>query len=112
MTFLASACSKTLLKLQKSEIEYKKQIITQRTNAVLRDMEYVESQYNSDGADSGDLEDDQYYQDLRRMSETYELMNSGYEDQIALLEQEINALNSLTQNGIKSSCGLTLSGGS
>ena len=111
MTFLASACSKTLLKLQKSELEYQKQIIMQRSNAVLREIEYVESQYNSD-SDEGDLEDDQYYQDLRRMSETYELMNSGYEDQIALLEQEINALNSLTQNGIKSSCGLTLSGGS
>lgn len=110
MTFLASACSKTLLKLQKSQIEYQKQIIMQRINAVTRDMQYVEAQYNSDT--KGDLEDNQYYKELRQWSETYETMNSGYEDQIAVLEQEINALNSLTQNGIKSSCGLTLSGGS
>ncbi len=110
MTFLASACSKTLLKLQKSHVEYQKQIIMQRINAVTRDMQYVEAQYNSDT--NGDLEDNQYYQELRQWSETYETMSSGYDDQISILDQEINALNTLTQNGIKSSCGLTLSGGS
>ncbi|MBR6098253.1 hypothetical protein IKP85_00740 [bacterium] len=110
MTFLASACSKTLLKLQKSQIEYQKQIIMFRINTVGKEVDAIEAQYDSDS--EGDLEDNLYYQQLRRMSETLETQNSGFEDQISLLDQEINALNTLTTNGIKSSCGLTLSGGS
>lgn len=113
MTFLASACSKTLLKLQKSHFEYQKQIIMARINAVSREIDYVAAQYNSaDSSQAGQLEKDPYYLELKRQSETYETQSSTYDDEISLLNEEITALDNLTKNGIKSSCSLTLSGGS
>lgn len=112
MTFLAAASSKTLLKMQKSQLTYQSQVLFFRMNAMNREARRIESYYDSCEDGSQDLEDDMYYQQLKEASETIEMQKSAIDDQAALIEQEINALKTLTEQGIKSACTLSLSGGS
>jgi hypothetical protein len=111
MTFLASACSKTLLKLQKSQYEYQQILITFRINAISKESEAIERRYNNEENGTQALENDEYYQQLRRISENFDTEKDSIDSQISLLDAEIKSLETMTNNGIKSSCSLTLNGG-
>lgn len=111
MTFLAQAASKSLLKLQRSQLQYQNTIMDSRIRAVSREMGDMEAQNNVSDESSTDIENDPYYKSLQQMSEQYEMIKENYSNQVSLLDQQISDLENLLKNGIKSSCGFTVSGG-
>ena len=112
MTFLAEVCTKTLLKMQMQHISFENQIIGLRINTVSKQMQAIMDEYQIGDDSSTDYENDPYYRDLQRWSELFENQQEANNNQIELINAEINSLDNLIKNGIKSSCGLTLSGGS
>lgn len=112
MTFLSEVCSKSLLTLQLNHVQYQNQILTFRITTTTREMSALQTQYSLADDDTLDIEKDPYYQYLQQQSENYELQKEDLENQISLLESAASSFDTLIKNGIKNSCGLTLSGGS
>ena len=60
MTFLAQAASKSLLKLQRSQLQYQNTIMDSRIRAVSREMGDMEAQNNVSDESSTDIENDPF----------------------------------------------------
>jgi len=112
MTFLASTCSKTLLKMQQSQLQYQKNLLMFRTNEIARQMSNISSQYNSSSDEEMSPEDDPYYQQLQKISEIYEQQSAAIDAQLTIVDNEVQALTKLITDGIKASCTMTIGGGS
>lgn len=111
MTFLAQASSKSLLKLQRSQLNLQKTLMDSRIRAVTREMGDMEAQDGVSEESSTDIQKDPHYLDLQRMSERYEMIKENYESQTSLLDQQISDLENIIKTGIQSSCKFTISGG-
>lgn len=111
MTFLAQSSSKTLLKLQASHLAYEDTIMDSRLRAVSREISNIEAQDAASEETSSSLDSDPYYAYLQRESEKFEMLKENIEEQIELLNTQISSLETIIKNGMKNSCGFTISGG-
>ena len=106
MSFLAMASQKSLFTLQKSQLEYEYTILMSRTNVINSQMaDYAAA------ADKDSLDEDPFYISLEKTEEYLETQADSVKNQIDEMEQEINSLKTMVQNGIKSTCSLNLIGG-
>ena len=107
MSFLAMASQKSLFTLQKSQLEYEYTILMSRTNCITGQM----ADYAQAAGDDADLDEDPFYIELEKTSEYLQTEADSVKSQIDVMEQEINSLKTMVNNGIKSSCSLNLIGG-
>ena len=107
MSFLAMASQKSLFTLQKSQLEYEYTILMSRTNVINSQM----ADYANSVEDDDSLDDDPFYISLEKTEEYLETQADSVKNQIDEMEQEINSLKTMVQNGIKSTCSLNLIGG-
>ncbi len=107
MSFLAMASQKSLFTLQKSQLEYEYTILMSRTNCITSQM----SDYANAAGDDADLDEDPFYISLEKTSEYLQTEAESVKSQIDVMEQEINSLKTMVNNGIKSTCSLNLIGG-
>lgn len=112
MTFLAIASQKSLLTLQKSQLEFEQQMLTCQATWLQKEMNYVTKVYNSmEDDNSKNYTDDPYYLDLEQKEEQIQTEIQNLDDQVKFLEQAISSDKTLVQNNIKSSCGLNITSG-
>lgn len=111
MTFLAQSASKTLLKLQQNHLRFELTIMNSRFNAKNREISNMEFLDSSSDDTSSNLENDPYYRQLQKEAERFQMQRDDITDQIEVLEKEISDMKNMVTNGIKSSCGFTISGG-
>ena len=109
MTFLASASEKMFLLMQQNQKAYELNCVNLRFNSAQRNMNYIEEQYR-DVEDYDVAEDNDYYIYLETLSEQLEEQKEALDDEIELLKNQVSSLASIVKDGIKNSCGLTLSG--
>ena len=107
MSFLAMASQKSLFTLQKSQLEYEYTILMSRTNVINSQM----ADYANSVEDDDSLDEDPFYISLEKTEEYLETQADSVKNQIDEMEQEINSLKTMVQNGIKSTCSLNLIGG-
>lgn len=107
MSFLAMASQKSLFTLQKSQLEYEYTILMSRTNVITSQM----SDYATAAGDEADLDEDPQYIALEKTSEYLQTEAESVKSQIDVMEQEINSLKTMVNNGIKNTCSLNLIGG-
>ncbi len=107
MSFLAMASQKGLFTLQKSQLEYEYTILMSRTNCITSQM----SEYARAAGDEADLDEDPFYVELEKTSEYLQTQADSVKSQIDVMEQEINSLKTMVNNGIKNTCALNLIGG-
>lgn len=107
MSFLAMASQRSLLTLQKSQVEYEITILMSRTNCITSQM----ADYANSVEEDADLDEDPFYIQLEKTQEYLQTQTESLQSQQQVLDQEINSLKSLVQNGIKSTCTLNLLGG-
>ena len=107
MSFLAMASQKTLFTLQKSQLEYEYTILMSRTNCIQGQM----SDYATAAGDDAELDEDPFYISLEKTSEYLQTEADAVKAQVDMMDQEINALKTMVNNGIKSTCALNLVGG-
>ena len=107
MSFLAMASQKSLFTLQKSQLEYEYTILMSRTNVITSQM----SDYANSVDDDADLDEDPFYISLEKTSEYLQTEAESVKSQIDVMEQEINSLKTMVNNGIKNTCSLNLIGG-
>lgn len=107
MSFLAMASQKSLFTLQKSQLEFEYTILMSRTNCITSQM----ADYAQAAGDDADLDEDPFYIQLEKTSEYLQTQADSVKSQQEVLEQEIQSLKTLVQNGIKSTCTLNLLGG-
>lgn len=114
MTFLSTASEKMFLIMEKNQKQYEKNIGTLRYNAVKRNMDYLSEQYrdmdDGSGENTADVSDDPLYQYYERISEQLEVEMEALQTDIDTLKEQITSMANTIKDGIKSSCGLTLSG--
>ncbi len=107
MSFLAMASQKSLFTLQKSQLEFEYTILMSRTNCITSQM----ADYAQVAGDDADLDEDPFYIQLEKTSEYLQTQADSVKSQQEVLDQEIQSLKTLVQNGIKSTCTLNLLGG-
>ncbi len=107
MSFLAMASQKSLFMLQKSQLEYEKTILMSRVNCINSQM----ADYADAAGDDADLDEDPFYIQLEKTSEYLQTQADSVGNQIDVMNEEINSLKTMVQNGIKSTCSLNLIGG-
>lgn len=107
MAFLAMASQKSLFTLQKNQLQYEKTILMSRTNVITSQM----ADYANAQDEDADLDEDPFYISLQKTQEYLETQTASLDDQITALDSEINSLQTMVQNGIKSTCTLNLIGG-
>lgn len=107
MSFLAMASQKSLFTLQKSQLEFEYTILMSRTNCITSQM----ADYAQAAGDDADLDEDPFYIQLEKTSEYLQTQADSVKSQQEVLDQEIQSLKTLVQNGIKSTCTLNLIGG-
>lgn len=106
MSFLAMASQKSLFTLQKSQLEYEYTILMSRTNVITSQMaDYAQAK------EEEDLDEDPFYIALEKTSEYLQTEAESVKSQIDVMEQEINSLKTMVNNGIKNTCSLNLIGG-
>ena len=113
MTFLSTASEKMFLIMEKNQKQYEKNIGTLRYNAIKRNMDYLSEQYRDldNGEENAmDVSDDPLYQYYERLSEQLEVEMEALQTDIDTLKEQITSMSNTIKDGIKSSCGLTLSG--
>ena len=101
--------------MQRTRKNYEKNIITNRYNSLKRKMQKIAEQYrNTYDADdeAHKVEDDPTYIALNHQQEQLEPEKVMLDADVQELDAQINSLNNIIKDGIKSSCVLTLSGGS
>ncbi len=101
------ASQKSLFTLQKSQLEYEYTILMSRTNVITGQM----SDYAQAAGDDADLDEDPFYIQLEKTSEYLQTEAESIKSQIDVMEQEINSLKTMVNNGIKNTCSLNLIGG-
>ena len=109
MAFLALASQKSLLSLQKNFLQFQMVSIQNQIQYATAQMTAIQREYSSqDKQDYTDDADYIYYEDLdEQLSTEKDLLES----QLTAIENEINGLNTLVKNNIKSSCTLNLASG-
>ena len=115
MTFLSAYSEKTYLTMQRTRKNYEKTIISNRYNSIKRKMEGIAKRYSAINAGDDNapkVQDDPEYIALERQAEQMEPEKVMLEEDVKELEAQINSLTNIIKEGVKSSCGLTLTGGS
>ena len=109
MSFLALTSQKSLLSLQRNFVQFQMMSIMNQINYAAAQMDAIKREYSSqDEQDYTDDADFIYYEDLdEQLSSEKDLL----ETQNTALENEINSLNQIVKNNIKSSCTLNLAAG-
>lgn len=109
MAFLALASQKSLLSLQKNFLQFQMLSIQNQMQYATAQMTAIQREYSSqDDQDYADDADYIYYEDLDQQLGTEKDL---LESQLTAIENEINGLNTLVKNNIKSSCTLNLASG-
>lgn len=112
MTFLAIDSQKSLLTLQKSQLQFEQTLVMNQANWLTKEMgnrsEELE-EANPNG--TVDLDNDPYYVMLQQQEEYLTTRQDALDSQISLLDNEISSMKTMVQNNIKSSCGLNLISG-
>ena len=112
MTFLAIDSQKSLLTLQKSQLQFEQTLVMNQANWLTKEMgnrsEELE-EANPNG--TVDLDNDPYYVMLQQQEEYLTTRQDALDSQISLLDNEISSMKTMVQNNIKSRCGLTLISG-
>jgi len=78
-----------------------------RTNCITSQM----ADYANAKGDDDDLDEDPFYIALEKTSEYLQTEAESVKSQIDVMEQEINSLKTMVNNGIKNTCSLNLIGG-
>lgn len=107
MSFLAMASQKSLFTLQRSQLQYEETILMSRTNCIEKQM----ASYAQSLGDDADLDEDPFYLSLEKTQEYLQTQVDSIKDQISNMDEEINALKTMVNNGIKNTCSLNLLGG-
>ncbi len=112
MTFLAIDSQKSLLTLQKSQLQFEQTLVMNQANWIMQEMSARSEELNgSTSGTSVDLDQDPYYVMLQQQEEYLTTRQDALDSQISLLDNEISSMKTMVQNNIKSSCGLNLIGG-
>lgn len=106
MSFLAAASQKSLLNMQKSFLEF--------SGLTLQNQIYVNKQLmsNIEQVDPENYSDDPYYMLYSQLDEEYTDQKEALENEVTLITNQINALNTQIKTEIQSSCKLNYAGGS
>ena len=112
MTFLAIDSQKSLLTLQKSQLQFEQTLVTNQANWIMNEMS-ARSEELEEANPNGtvDLDNDPYYVMLQQQEEYLTTRQDALDSQISLLDNEISSMKTMVQNNIKSSCGLNLISG-
>lgn len=108
MTFLAMDAQKNLFTLQKSQLQYEQTLVMSRVNAITKQMGDRAQELE---AAQADLDADPYYIQLQQQESYLETRQDSLDSQISIIDNEINSIQQLVNNNIKSSCQLNLIGG-
>ena len=114
MTFLAIDSQKSLLTLQKSQLQFEQTLVMNQANWIMQEMSARSEALNEASSGTGtpvDLDNDPYYVMLQQQEEYLTTRQDALDSQISLLDNEISSMKTMVQNNIKSSCGLNLIGG-
>ena len=111
MTFLAIDSQKSLLTLQKSQLQFEQTLVMNQANWIMNEMS-ARSEELEEANPNGtvDLDNDPYYVMLQQQEEYLTTRQDALDSQISLLDNEISSLKTLVNNNIKNSCGLNLIG--
>lgn len=112
MTFLAIDSQKSLLTLQKSQLQFEQTLVMNQANWIMNEMS-ARSEELQEANPNGtvDLDNDPYYVMLQQQEEYLTTRQDALDSQISLLDNEISSMKTMVQNNIKSSCGLNLISG-
>ncbi len=112
MTFLAIDSQKSLLTLQKSQLQFEQTLVMNQANWIMNEMS-ARSEELEEANPNGtvDLDNDPYYVMLQQQEEYLTTRQDALDSQISLLDNEISSMKTMVQNNIKSSCGLNLISG-
>lgn len=112
MTFLAIDSQKSLLTLQKSQLQFEQTLVMNQANWIMNEMS-ARSEELKEANPNGtvDLDNDPYYVMLQQQEEYLTTRQDALDSQISLLDNEISSMKTMVQNNIKSSCGLNLISG-
>ncbi len=112
MTFLAIDSQKSLLTLQKSQLQFEQTLVMNQANWLTKEMgNRSEELEEASGGGTVDLDNDPYYVMLQQQEEYLTTRQDALDSQISLLDNEISSMKTMVQNNIKSSCGLNLISG-
>ncbi len=112
MTFLAIDSQKSLLTLQKSQLQFEQTLVMNQANWLTKEMgNRAEELEEANPNGTVDLDNDPYYVMLQQQEEYLTTRQDALDSQISLLDNEISSMKTMVQNNIKSSCGLNLISG-
>ena len=111
MTFLAMSSQRNLFMLQKSQLEFERNMIMNQVIWLQQEMDSRAELLQGDTPGSFDLDNDAYYVALQKQEEHLATKQQTLDDQIAFLNDTISSTKSLVNTNIKNSCGLNLIGG-
>ena len=111
MTFLAIDSQKSLLTLQKSQLQFEQTLVTNQANWIMNEMSARSQELEEATGTTPDLDNDPYYVMLQQQEEYLTTRSDALDSQISLLDNEISSMKTMVQNNIKSSCGLNLISG-
>ena len=106
MSFLAVDAQKSLLTLQRNQLQFEQTLVMSEANWVAKCMGEMES--SKDGNDQTDTAE---YKALEIEDEYLESRQDALDSQIQLIDNEISSLKTMVNNNIKNSCSLNLIGG-
>ena len=97
--------------MQKNQKSYEKDIAGVRLSAILRNVSNRTQQLHTNGVDANDIANDPDLKILTLEQQQIETEVQALQNFVDIYTQQINSLNNDIKDGIKSSCGLSLSGG-
>lgn len=111
MTFLAMSSQRSLFMLQKSQLEFEKNLIMNQTIWLTQEMDARAELLQGENPGSYDLDNDAYYVSLQKQEEHLQTQMQSLDDQIAILGDFVSSSKSAINTNLKNSCGLNLIGG-
>ncbi len=104
MSFLALDAQKSLLTLQRNQLQLELMQNMSAANLVTKEMQVI-MKSNPDGYDT-----DANYLYYEQMDEMYSTEKDSIESQITAIDNEISSLKTMVTNNIKNTCSLNLIG--
>lgn len=112
MTFLASATQRSLVLLQKNQKQFELNILQNRYVRYSKAVADMDAENGLLGEDAPDLDQNPYYVSISKESERLEAEVEQLRMFIEnVLTNQLDSLKNVVNNGVKTSCGLTYSGG-
>ena len=113
MSFLSNSAQKSLLILQRNQVEYEKMLVMNAAARNTRQMtDYANSMQPEDPNETPpDLDNDWQYMQLQNIEQFLESRQDALDSQHQILDKQIEALTQVVNNNIKSGCTLNLLGG-